>query len=86
MPWRFLEILAALRRIAPDLVCTHTAKAGLLGRVAGAALRISHHLHAARVGHRRSHLLGQGRIFRHLERLAGNSLPGLSMYANTSAI
>src|SRR5260370_18358742 len=36
----FAEILAALWRIAPDLVCAHTAKAGLLGRVAGAALGV----------------------------------------------
>src|SRR5205823_13998017 len=29
-----LEILSALRKIRPDLVCAHTAKAGLLGRLA----------------------------------------------------
>ena len=33
-----LAIVRALRKIKPDVVSTHTAKAGLLGRIAGAAL------------------------------------------------
>ena len=67
----FLEILVALRRIAPDLVCAHTAKAGLLGRVAGAALRIPTIFtpHGWAIADRISSR--QGRVFRYLERLAG---------------
>lgn len=34
------EILRALTRLKPDLVCAHTAKAGFLGRIASAILRI----------------------------------------------
>src|SRR5436190_9211307 len=67
----FLEILAALRRIAPDLVCAHTAKAGLLGRVAGAALRIPTIFtpHGWAIADRIS--ARQGRFFRYVEKLAG---------------
>src|ERR1700733_12208204 len=32
------EVLRELRRFGPDLICAHTAKAGVLGRVAGALL------------------------------------------------
>jgi glycosyltransferase involved in cell wall biosynthesis len=34
------EILRELRRFGPDLICAHTAKAGVLGRVAGASLGV----------------------------------------------
>ena len=65
------EILAALRRIRPDLVCAHTAKAGLLGRVAGAALGIPTIFtpHGWAITDRISSR--QGRVFRYVERLAG---------------
>lgn len=36
----FLELRRALRGLAPDLVSTHTAKAGVLGRIAAASLRL----------------------------------------------
>jgi glycosyltransferase involved in cell wall biosynthesis len=36
----FFELLAMLRKLRPDLVAAHTAKAGFLGRVACALLRI----------------------------------------------
>src|SRR5438445_4426209 len=67
----FLEILMALRRIGPDLVCAHTAKAGLLGRVAGAALAIPTIFtpHGWAIADRISSR--QGRVFRYLERFAG---------------
>src|ERR1700691_4207448 len=35
-----VEIINALRQLQPDLVAAHTAKAGLLGRIASAALGI----------------------------------------------
>jgi len=65
------EILAALRRITPDLVCAHTAKAGLVGRVAGAALGIPTIFtpHGWAIADRISSR--QGRIFRCVEKLAG---------------
>src|SRR5258708_5187586 len=67
----FVEILAALWRTAPDLVCAHTAKAGLLGRLAGAALGIPTIFtpHGWAIADRISSR--QGRIFRYVEKLAG---------------
>jgi glycosyltransferase involved in cell wall biosynthesis len=67
----FVEILAALWRIAPDLVCAHTAKAGLLGRLAGTALGIPTIFtpHGWAIADRISSR--QGRVFRYVERLAG---------------
>src|SRR5205823_3744903 len=55
----------------PDLVCAHTAKAGLLGRLAGAALRIPTIFtpHGWAITDRISSR--QGRVFRYLERFAG---------------
>src|SRR5438093_796950 len=70
-PLAFVEILAALRRIRPDLVCAQTAKAGLLGRLAAAVLKIPAIFtpHGWAIADRISSR--QGRIFRHIERFAG---------------
>src|SRR5438874_1238529 len=67
----FLEILMALGRIKPDLVCAQTAKAGLLGRLAGAVRGIPTIFtpHGWAIADRIS--ARQGRIFRYIERWAG---------------
>jgi hypothetical protein len=36
-----LEIVRALREIKPDIVSAHTAKAGLLGRIANTSLSVA---------------------------------------------
>jgi glycosyltransferase involved in cell wall biosynthesis len=41
----FLAVLAAVRRHRPDVVCTHTAKAGALGRLAAFAHRVPVRVH-----------------------------------------
>ena len=53
-PWRdaqsYRRILAALKKFQPDVVHTHSAKAGILGRAAAAKLRvpaIAHTVHGA---------------------------------------
>jgi glycosyltransferase involved in cell wall biosynthesis len=59
------EILQELRRFEPDLICAHTAKAGVLGRVAGAILGVPVVLTAHgwsitdKVGAWQGHLYGQ---------------------------
>jgi glycosyltransferase involved in cell wall biosynthesis len=66
-----VEILAALRKLRPDLVCAHTAKAGLLGRLAGATLGVPTIFtpHGWAIADRISSR--QGRLFRYVERLVG---------------
>jgi len=66
-----VEIVSTLRKIRPDLVCAHTAKAGLLGRLAGAALGIPTIFtpHGWSITDRISSR--QGRVFRYVERMAG---------------
>jgi len=41
----FADILCAIRRHRPDVVCTHTAKAGALGRVAAFVHRVPARIH-----------------------------------------
>lgn len=67
------ELTAALRTLAPDLVSLHTAKAGLLGRLACRKLGIPciHTPHGLAVGTRISPILGP--LFTVLERLAARS-------------
>jgi glycosyltransferase involved in cell wall biosynthesis len=66
-----IEMVSALWRLRPDLVCAHTAKAGLLGRLAGAMLGIPTIFtpHGWAVTDRITSR--QGRIFRYVERVAG---------------
>jgi len=66
----FCEITRELRRIQPDLVATHTAKAGLLGRMAAAAVRCPSVFtpHGWSIGDRISRR--KGLIFRRIETLA----------------
>jgi glycosyltransferase involved in cell wall biosynthesis len=63
------ELTSALRRIRPDIVAAHTAKAGFLGRLAAAALRIPAVFtpHGWAITDRISP--AQGRIYRWAERL-----------------
>ena len=65
-----IEIRAALLRIAPDLISAHSAKAGFLGRVAGATLGIPaiFTAHGWSIGDRISKQ--QGRIFLQIEKIA----------------
>ena len=62
------ELIGALVELKPDLVCTHTAKAGFLGRVACALLGIPalYTPHGWSIGDRSSQR--RSRIFRVLER------------------
>lgn len=64
------EMVGALRRIRPDLVSTHTAKAGLLGRIAARAAGIPAIFtpHGWVISDRISAV--SGRVFRLAERLA----------------
>ena len=64
------ELTRALRRIKPDLVSTHTAKAGLLGRIASraAGIPVIFTPHGWAVSDRISAV--GGRVFRLVERLA----------------
>lgn len=64
------EMSAALRELRPDLVSTHTAKAGLVGRLACRRLRIPciYTPHGLAVGSRISPLWGP--VFAMLERMA----------------
>jgi glycosyltransferase involved in cell wall biosynthesis len=66
-----LELTAALRDFRPDLVSTHTAKAGWIGRAAAARLGVPaiHTPHGLPVGDR---MPGpRGALFRTAERIAG---------------
>lgn len=67
------ELTASLRALAPDLVSLHTAKAGLLGRLACRKLRIPciYTPHGFTIGNRISAFLGP--LFTLLERLAARS-------------
>jgi glycosyltransferase involved in cell wall biosynthesis len=73
-PWRdalaYLEIKRALEEWQPDLVSTHTAKAGWVGRAAARTLRLPvvHTPHGLPVGDRLSP--AQGRVYAVAERLA----------------
>lgn len=75
-PWRdylaYRELVAALREWRPDLVSTHTAKAGLLGRAACRRLGIpvTYTPHGWSIGERISALAGP--IFGMVERMAAN--------------
>ncbi len=69
-PWRewssYRTLLKLLRRIQPDLIHTHSSKAGILGRAAAAKLSIPvvHTVHGAAFHH------GQGKFAWHLYRAA----------------
>jgi glycosyltransferase involved in cell wall biosynthesis len=65
-----VEIARALRSIQPDLVAAHTAKAGLLGRIACAALGypVTFTPHGWSIGDRIS--ARKGKLFRRVESLA----------------
>ena len=67
----FFEIVKRLREIKPDLVCAHTAKAGLLGRIAAKSLGIPalYTPHGWAISNRVSP--ASGWLFRMLERVAG---------------
>ncbi len=73
-PWRDInalgELTGALRTFQPDLVSTHTAKAGLVGRAACQRLRIPaiYTPHGLSIGNRISPLAGP--LFAAIERLA----------------
>jgi glycosyltransferase involved in cell wall biosynthesis len=56
-----IQLVAALRRLQPDLVSTHTAKAGLLGRIAAriAGIPVLFTAHGWAIGDRISHLSGK---------------------------
>ena len=66
------EIIEALQEIQPEIVATHCAKAGLLGRTAAALLGIPAVFtpHGWAISDRIS--AGQGMVFRLLETLAGS--------------
>lgn len=65
----FKALLAAIRHHQPDLVHTHTAKAGALGRLAAAVcgVPVVHTFH----GHHLESGLGRADLARHAERLLG---------------
>jgi glycosyltransferase involved in cell wall biosynthesis len=67
----FFELTAALREFRPDLVSTHTAKAGWIGRAASAMLGVPviHTPHGLPVGDRMPGV--QGLLFQAAERMAG---------------
>lgn len=67
----FLELAAALREFRPDLVSTHTAKAGWIGRAACVRLGIPavHTPHGLPVGDRMPGV--RGLLFQAAERMAG---------------
>lgn len=73
-PWRdfaaYFELRRALAEWRPDLVSTHTAKAGWLGRAAAHSLRIPaiHTPHGLPIGDRLSR--AQGRVYTIAERIA----------------
>ncbi len=68
--WALFEIIRALREIRPDIVATHSAKAGLLGRAAAALVGVPAVFtpHGWSISDRIS--ASRGKIFRLLERLA----------------
>lgn len=67
-----VEIIAALRALQPDLVATHSAKAGLLGRMAAAALGLPAVFtpHGWSISDRISP--SKGKVFRLLEKFAAS--------------
>jgi glycosyltransferase involved in cell wall biosynthesis len=73
-PWRdaraYSELKSALAQFAPDLVSTHTAKAGWLGRAAARALRLPaiYTPHGWTIGNRISR--AQGEVYTVAERIA----------------
>lgn len=68
-PWHdvpgYFELKSALRNFAPDVVHTHSAKGGILGRLAASALRIPVVIHTV---HGAPYHCYQGRIARTLSR------------------
>lgn len=66
----FLEVKEAIQTLQPDLVSTHTAKAGWIGRAAARALHVPviHTPHGLPVGDRLGSM--QGRMYSVLERVA----------------
>lgn len=74
----FLELLKIIRATRPDIIHTHTAKAGVLGRIAGVIMRVPIRVHTFH-----GHVL-QGyfsplvtRIFIYIERLLGRFTHGI---------
>ena len=65
-----VEIMRALHKIQPDVVATHSAKAGLLGRIAAAALGlpVTFTPHGWSIGDRIS--ARKGKVFRRIESMA----------------
>lgn len=80
-PWRdlraYLEIKARLRAIAPDIVHTHSAKAGILGRHAARRLGIRSIFHTAHVFPFQWARGMQGRAYLALERQAARCCTAL---------
>jgi glycosyltransferase involved in cell wall biosynthesis len=77
------EIVVALRTLRPDLVATHTAKAGALGRLAAALLNTPcvYTAHGWSITDRSSSRWGA--IFRYIERLAGLFSPYIINVCNS---